>query len=429
MPIDRQRDKPSVSLVPEHVTILPARLAIFVGLTLLSAACAAPVSPLPAVESLMPASASSAAAAATAGATSSAAETCAARTLDSMNEGQRVGQLFLIGLSGDQLGPDELAAIETDHFGSVWFTETSEAGVSGIRSVSDAVQAIAAAAAAVSGTTEVGFFVAANQEGGLVQALNGRGFSTIPRALAQGLISPSSLESDAARWGGQLQAAGINLNFAPVSDVVPPGTDAQNQPIGVLQREFGHDPATVGSHAAAFVRGMTKAGILTVAKHFPGLGRVVGNTDFAAGVVDTVTTSNDQNLGAFRDVIGANVPFVMVALATYTKIDPSHLAAFSSVVIDNLLRGQLGFRGLVMSDDLGATAAVADIPPATRAVEFISAGGNMIISKTLQPALAMAVAITARTSTDPGFRTLVNDAALRVLQLKQAAHLLSCATP
>ena len=67
MPTDRQRDKPSVSLVPEHVTILPARLAIFVGLTLLSAACAAPVSPLPAVESLMPASASSAAAAATAG--------------------------------------------------------------------------------------------------------------------------------------------------------------------------------------------------------------------------------------------------------------------------------------------------------------------------------------------------------------------------
>ena len=98
-------------------------------------------------------------------------------------------------------------------------------------------------------------------------------------------------------------------------------------------------------------------------------------------------------------------------------------------MIDNLLRGQLGFRGLVMSDDLGATAAVADIPPATRAVEFISAGGNMIISKTLQPALAMAVAITARTSTDAGFRTLVNDAALRVLQLKQAAHLLSCATP
>jgi hypothetical protein len=73
----------------------------------------------------------------------------------------------------------------------------------------------------------------------------------------------------------------VNLDFAPVFDVVPPGTDASNQPIGVLEREYGHDPGTVGSHAAAFVAGMAEAGVATTAKHFPGLGRVVGNTDIA----------------------------------------------------------------------------------------------------------------------------------------------------
>ena len=82
-----------------------------------------------------------------------------------------------------------------------------------------------------------------------------------------------------------------------------------------------------------------------------------------------------------------------------------------------------------MSDDLGATIAVANIPPATRGIDFIAAGGDMIISKTIAPAEAMAVAITARTSTDPAFRAQVNQAALRVLQLKAANHLLPCGNP
>jgi len=83
---------------------------------------------------------------------------------------------------------------------------------------------------------------------------------------------------------------------------------------------------TVADDGSLSVEGMTSAGILTVAKHFPGLGRVTGNTDNVAGVVDSETTPTDPNLGSFRTVIGAKVPIVMVALATYTRIDPSTLA-------------------------------------------------------------------------------------------------------
>ncbi|MFI5199515.1 MAG: glycoside hydrolase family 3 N-terminal domain-containing protein, partial [Candidatus Limnocylindrales bacterium] len=357
------------------------------------------------------------------------AQTGAKHTLDQPNEGQRVGQLFLLGLANDELGPAEIAAIETDHFGSVWFTATSRAGPGATRLVADAVQALKSASPAGPGTAGIGFFVAANQEGGLVQALQGPGFTVIPSALDQGALSVGKVESRAAAWGSQLRAAGINLNFAPVTDVVPAATAAQNRPIGALRREYGHTPGTAGPHATAFMEGMTEAGIVTVAKHFPGLGRVVGNTDFSANVVDTVTSVGDPYLGSFQEVISAGVPVVMVALATFTRIDPAHLAAFSSVVIQELLRGQLGFNGVVMSDDLGATVAVSSIPPATRALDFIAAGGDMIISKTIAPAEAMAVAITARASTDPAFRNLVNTAALRVLQLKATAHLLPCGSP
>lgn len=346
---------------------------------------------------------------------------CAKTVLASLTEPQRVGQLFLLGLAANRLDQATAAAIAAQHLGSVWFTEQTTEGVAGVRAVADAVQALATPAA----TGDVRFFVAANQEGGLIQALRGAGFSTIPSALAQGALPTAALETDAAAWGRQLRAAGVNLDFAPVFDVVPAGTDAQNQPIGALQREYGHDPATAGSHAAAFVRGMAQAGIATTAKHFPGLGRVMGNTDFTSGVVDRVTTPDDPYLASFAAGIGAGVPFVMVALATYQRIDPDHLAAFSPAVMA-LLRGSMSFRGVVVSDDLGATAAVASMTPAARALDFVAAGGDMIIVKTVAPAAAMAAALVARAVGDRAFAARVDDAALRILEAKAASGLLPC---
>jgi beta-N-acetylhexosaminidase len=334
---------------------------------------------------------------------------------------QRVGQLFTLGLADDRLGPAERDAIRSHHVGSVWFTETTTEGVSAVGSVSTAVQALATHAA----TGGVGFFVAANQEGGEIQALRGDGFSTIPSAVSQGTLATSMLLADATTWGQELSAAGVNMDFAPVMDVVPPGTDAQNQPIGVLHREFGHDPGTVSTHGRAFIRGMSAAGIATTAKHFPGLGRVTGNTDDVAGVVDTVTTATDPSLRSFKAAVHVGVPFVMVALATYTQIDPAHLAVFSPTVM-TLLRDGMGFDGVIASDDLGAATAVADIPPARRALDFLSAGGDLIVSKTAGPTIAMADAVVARASSDPAFGAKVEDAVRHVLAAKDASGLLPC---
>ena len=290
-----------------------------------------------------------------------------------------------------------------------------------IRTVTDAVQRLATSEA----TGGVGFFIAANQEGGRIQGLSGSGFDEIPSAVSQGALSPATLSRDAARWGHQLADAGVNLDFAPVADIVPAGTERQNAPIGALEREYGHDPTTVSSHVAAFVAGMRDAGIATTAKHFPGLGRVVGNTDVTAGVVDTVTVRDDPYLGPFAAAIKAGVPFVMVSLATYDRIDPDHLAVFSPTIIDGMLRGDLGFRGVVISDALGA-AAVAGIPPGTRAVDFLEAGGDMIISNQVAPAIEMAQALAARAASSASFADRIDESALRVLEAKQAAGLLDC---
>jgi beta-N-acetylhexosaminidase len=335
-----------------------------------------------------------------------------------MTKVQRIGELFALGLPKNQLGAAEISAIQNQHVGSVWFSATTTIGVAGIRAITTAIQAQATSSA----TDDVGLYIAANQEGGEVQALKGTGFATIPSAVVQGGRSIATLTAEAKVWGQELTSAGINLDFAPVADVVPPGTDSTNQPIGVLKREYGHDPATAGSHAAAFIAGMTAAGVETTAKHFPGLGRVENNTDYSANVVDDVTTANDPYLGSFEDAIDAHVPFVMVALATYTKIDPANLAAFSPTVM-GILRNQLGFRGVIMSDSLTAKA-VTSIPAGQRAIDFLLAGGDLVVVNSASAAVAMVNAVQARVATDPSFSHLVDEAALLVLKAKAAAGLL-----
>jgi beta-N-acetylhexosaminidase len=209
-------------------------------------------------------------------------------------------------------------------------------------------------------------------------------------------------------------------------DVVPPGTARRNQPIGALMREFGSDQDTVASHGVAFIRGMRQAGVAATAKHFPGLGRVAGNTDLTAGVTDPVTAPGDPYLGSFQAAIDAGVPFVMVALASYPRIDPGHLAAFSPRVM-RLLRTHMRFGGVIVSDDMGAAAAVAGISPAARATGFLAAGGDMITSVSLTAAAAMYTAVLRRVKHDPAFRAKADAAAMRILTAKHAYGLLPCA--
>ena len=273
-----------------------------------------------------------------------------------------------------------MAAIDSYHFGSVLLT-TSGVGLSSLASDTAGIQALATAQA----TGGVKFLVAANQEGGEIQQLTGPGFATMPSELLQGQLPLATLRGDAQVWGSALKSAGVNLDLAPVMDVVPQSNAASNAPIGQLDREFGYDPVTNGTHGAAYIQGMAQAGVAATAKHFPGLGRVKGNTDFTSGVTDTVTTVNAPDLGSFQSAINAGVPFVMVALALYTQIDPTHFAVFSPVVIQQMLRQRMGFTGVIMTDDIGEAQQVLSIPPGQRATDFLNAGGDLITSQVIPP--------------------------------------------
>jgi beta-N-acetylhexosaminidase len=283
------------------------------------------------------------------------------------------------------------------------------------------VQATVEAAQAAAGG---GLWIAADQEGGKVQRLKGSGFDVIASAVELGRLGLDELESRAAVWGAQLAAAGVNLDLAPVVDSVDAAARAANRPIGALDRDFGLDPAGDAAHAAAFIRGLASAGVGSAVKHFPGLGRVAGNTDFTdQGVEDAVTEAGDPAVEAFATALAAGPTMVMVSLATYTRLDPAAPAAFSPAVVTDLLRGQLGWDGVVVSDSLTAAAAQS-VAPADRAVKLIQAGGDLATFGD-QTAVAPAIAgLIAAAKADQSLAAALDASARRLIAAKLRAGLI-----
>lgn len=347
--------------------------------------------------------------------TSPAPTSSAEVQLATMSLTQRVGQLFMVDCPSTSVGSAATAAITQYHVGSVILDGDSELGVEGTAAVAAQLQKLV--------THGPQLFVATDQEGGEVQRLRGSGFSVIPSAVQQGMQKPSTLTTNTTVWAGQLRAAGVNVDLAPVLDTVP-ANSGPNPPIGDLDRQYGTDPATVTSHGLAVANGLAAAGVDATVKHFPGLGRVAGNTDTTAGVTDGVTTRNDSYLAPFAAAIKTGVPFVMVSTAIYTKIDPANPAAFSRTIITGMLRGDLGFKGVVITDDVGSAKQVSGYPVGARAVDVISAGGDMVLTVDATQAGTMTQAVLAKAQSSPAFKALVDAAALRVLQAKQARGLL-----
>jgi beta-N-acetylhexosaminidase len=356
----------------------------------------------------------------TASATAPAAATCAEQTLADLSVPQQVGQLFVAGVDADDPTAAQLRQVTDYHLGGVILTGGSSAGVRATARVTGDVRDHA------TGSGGVEPWISADQEGGYVQHLKGSGFSDMPTALTQGGWSTAKLTDRAELWGGELRQAGVNLNLAPVLDTVPSDLGRDNKPIGYWYREFGHTPATVASRGTAFAAGMRAAGVQTAGKHFPGLGRVLGNTDTAEDVVDDVTTRDDPYLQPFQTAVDRGVPVVMASTARYDEIDPDHLAAFSPTVLQDMLRGDLGFTGVIMSDDLGVAAAVQDIPAGTRAVRFVQRGGTVVLTVDPGTLPGMYQAVLDRANAQPAFLTKVHDEALHVLRAKQEAGLLTC---
>jgi beta-N-acetylhexosaminidase len=209
-----------------------------------------------------------------------------------------------------------------------------------------------------------------------------------------------------------------------VADVVPAAKQNSNAPIGKLDRGYGSDPEKVTARTQAVITGFGDEGIAATVKHFPGLGEVTGNTDHASRVIDRVTKADSASLAPFKAAVEGEVGAVMVSSATYTRIDAAHQAVFSAKVI-GLLR-QWGYRGVVISDDLGAATSLKSVPASQRAVRFLAAGGDLVINAAPGLTRAMVAGVKKRAKADAGFEKQLTASAARVLALKETVGRFDC---
>ena len=181
------------------------------------------------------------------------------------------------------------------------------------------------------------------------------GFPKVTSEAAVGEEGDAKVRSWADGLAGTLAGVGVNLNFAPVVDL---NVNKDNPAVGAIDRAFSKDPAVVTRDAAIAVEAHRARGVRTTLKHFPGLGSATINTNY--GVADVTSTWTPVELQPYRDLLGQGlVDVVMAAHVVNGRIDPNAPASLSVATVTDLLRGELGWDGIVVTDDLGA-AAITD---------------------------------------------------------------------
>ncbi|MEN3539422.1 glycoside hydrolase family 3 protein [Microbispora sp. ZYX-F-249] len=216
--------------------------------------------------------------------------------------------------------------------------------------------------------------VAVDEEGGSVTRLEAAGGSSWPGNMALGVAGDEELTRRVARQIGRMvAAAGVTLDYAPVVDV---NADPRNPVIGV--RSFGSDPEEVGRHGAAWIEGLQSAGVAACAKHFPGHGDTVTDSHLALPAVRASREVIERrDLPPFRAAIAAGVRAVMCGHLLVPAVDALP-ATLSRAVLTGLLREEMGFEGLVVTDAIEMRAVAALHPPGEIAVRALAAGADAI---------------------------------------------------
>lgn len=243
------------------------------------------------------------------------------------------------------------------------------------------------------------FLVCVDQEGGPVQRFR-EGFTRLPALARLGELydrDPAAAialaEEHAWVMGSEVRAVDVDISFAPVVDLA-----RGNRAIG--ERAFHADPEAVSALAQAYLRGMRLAGMAATVKHFPGHGSVSEDTHFDAAVDPrTLDELRAADLVPFADCFDAGAEAVMLAHVTYPAVDAAP-AGYSRVWIEDILRGELGFRGIVFSDDIGMAAAESAGGVAARIHAHLDAGCDLVLA--CSPALAeeSIAAVRGRASCD-----------------------------
>ena len=276
---------------------------------------------------------------------------------------------FITGVAGTALSKDEQAFIQAERpWGFILFKRNIEAPAQLVSLVEELRE--------VAGAPDAPVLI--DQEGGRVQRLSPPHWPVYPAGAVFSRLYDldSALGLKAARLSARLIAddlgkLGVSVDCLPLADVPVVGADAV-----IGDRAYGTEPVKVSAIARAVTDGLEEGGILPVLKHIPGHGRATADTHFRLPTVDTDKIELERtDFAAFRPL--SDLPMAMTAHVVFSAFDPAQPATTSATMIERVIRGVIGFQGLLMSDDVSMNALAGSVAERTRAI--VAAGCDMVL--------------------------------------------------
>jgi beta-N-acetylhexosaminidase len=329
-----------------------------------------------------------------------------------MTDEQVLAQVFMFGWVGEEPSPLIMEWIQTRGIGSVKIFGWNTADTQRLAKTVGELQA-----ASLEGAFKIPLLVATDQEGGWVRHVKGSTSET-PGNMAIGASGyPQDAYLSGYYIGKEMALLGINMNFAPTIDLF---TNRGSTLIG--PRSFGSDPVTVGIMGAAFARGQLAAGVIPTAKHYPGHGDTALDSHGVLPRIDVpFETLWNRELIPYRMLTAEGIPAVMSGHLAFPLTQSANApASLSSFFLKDVLRGRIGFKGVIITDDLMMVGATSFLGSLSRTAKQALAAGNDIIMFSSTPFLndSMWTALLASMKDEADFRAAVRASARRVLELK-----------
>ncbi|WP_246072918.1 beta-N-acetylhexosaminidase [Paenibacillus dokdonensis] len=288
--------------------------------------------------------------------------------LNKLSTEEKIGQLVLVGMDGTTSSEATKELLEKYHVGGfIFYKNNIENTKQALKLFNDLKQD--------NQSNPVPLWMSVDEEGGRVSRMP-KDFVKIPTSQAIGKKdSPELSKEIGGILGRELSGFGLNMDFAPVLDI---NSNPQNPVIG--DRSFGNKADLVSRLGLATMEGIKEEKVVPVVKHFPGHGDTSVDSHIGLPVVNhDLSRLRKMELVPFKDAIEDKADVVMIAHLLMPKIDPDHPASFSKKVITDLLRNELGFQGVVISDDMTMGAIEENYDIGKASVSAILAGGNIIL--------------------------------------------------
>lgn len=281
---------------------------------------------------------------------------------------EKVGQLLIVGIDGTVTDENIEALIKNKYVGGIILFSNNVSGLTGVNSLINNVKQL-------NRDNKVPLFISVDEEGGIVSRTPNE-FLKIPPSLTIGQLQDEELCYEV---GGiiaeQLKVMGYNMDYAPVLDIL---SNMQNTVIG--NRSFGREADIVSRLGISTMKGLMESGIIPVVKHFPGHGDTAVDSHYGLPLVEkSLEQLKGMELIPFQDAIENGADAIMVAHILMSQIDNENPASMSKEIISNLLREEMGFEGVVLTDDMTMGAVINNYDIAEAAVKSINSGADIVL--------------------------------------------------